>query len=473
VGIYYTRGGYNVLTSLSFLDIGEVFPPECERDRIKTYNEHRALFECNHAEVYKEELKRIERVISNFQDIVSYPVIFNYQKLMSLKVADLLLGEVPSITSKTSQETIDEIIKTSDLINTAYQAAIDVSRYGDGLLEISKEGIDITQPCIWYPVVDIKNIHKIVNHVIAWADGDTLNVRIHYRGSYETRTYKLDGETIAKETEARTVVRTGLSDFAIIQIPNILVSDRITGMDDYTDIDSIVADIMVRVGQIDRILDKHANPSVQGAASALERDPITGEYRLKMGGYFARDTNDDPEVKYITWDGQLEANFKQIDKLTQMLYTISEMGSAVFGDLSTSTGQVPSGSALKRLMISPLAKVNRVRMRFDPALKQAIQLCSELGGIGIKKITDVAIKWADGLPSDPVEEAAIMKSRTADKATMSQYRALKVYDGMTDEEADEEMARISDEESTPVSIPEIAQGEESEEQEAQDEQIEV
>jgi hypothetical protein len=456
-----------MLTNLNFLDIGQKFPPDSEVDRMTMYVDHKALFECNHVEVYKDELKRIERIIANFQDIVSYPVIFNFQKLMSLKIADLLLGEPPTITSKTAQQTIDTIKETSDLVNTMYQAAIDVSRYGDGLLEISKENdhglIDVTQPSIWYPVVDPVNVHRITYHVIAWIEENKLSVRVHSKGSYETREYLIDNGIIQKETATRMIVKTGLSDFAIVQIPNVLTSDKITGIDDYTDIDSIVADIMVRVGQIDRILDKHASPSVQGPASALERDALTGEYRLKMGGYFARDTNDDPEVKYITWDGQLDANFKQIEKLTQMLYTISEMGSAVFGDLTTSTGQIPSGSALKRLMISPLAKVNRIRMRFDPAMKKAIQLCSELGGIGIKKITDVAIKWADGIPTDEVENAAIMKSRTADGKTMSAYRALKVYDGMTDEEADEEMARIEDEEETPTTVPGIAQGEESEE----------
>jgi len=134
--------------------------------------------------------------------------------------------------------------------------------------------------------------------------------------------------------------------------------------------DSIIADLMVRIGQIDRILDKHASPSMSGPASALEKDPVSGEYRIKAGNYFTRESTEDPAPGYIVWDGQLEANFKQVEKLINMLYTISEMGSALFGDLMSSTGQVPSGSALKRLMISPLAKVNRIRMRFDQLSKR-------------------------------------------------------------------------------------------------------
>jgi hypothetical protein len=167
-----------------------------------------------------------------------------------------------------------------------------------------------------------------------------------------------------------------------------------------------------------------------------------------MGNFFARDSKEDAEVSYITWDGQLEANFKMIEKLINILYSVSEMGSAIFGDLSQKQGQVPSGSALRRLMISALAKVNRIRMRFDPAMKKAIKLASQLGGKGVIDLTDapISIGWKDGLPSDPVEESQIMATRTGQKPTMSVKRALKVYDQMSDEDAENEIAEIDGEE---------------------------
>ena len=71
------------------------------------------------------------------------------------------------------------------------------------------------------------------------------------------------------------------------------------------------------------------------------------------------------------------------------------MGSAIFGDTSSggksAGGNAISGAALRKLMISPLAKVNRIRMRFDPALKKAIKLCSQIGGEGIVDLTDKKI----------------------------------------------------------------------------------
>lgn len=462
-----------MLTSLDFLKIGQPWPPKDEdtKERLNMYAENKKLFENKHSDVYKKAFQRIERIINNFGDVISYPVIINYQKLMSLKVADLLLGEPPIINAgdveSKEQKAIDKIIENSDLINTAYMNAIDVSRYGDGLFYIYKNNekgiIDITQPSVWFPVVKPENIRIITHHVLARvyskADGKKknfyLNAQIHSIGKYEEYTFLLKpgGDEknpsfkIQSVEEGPKIVSTNLDDFAIIQVPNTLTSDRITGLDDYTDVDSIISDILVRIGQIDRILDKHANPTVEGPISALEKDPVTGEWKLKMGGYIPRESSEEPETRYITWEGQLESSFKQIEILINQLYAVSEMGSAIF-DISKKTGQVPSGSALRRLMVNALAKVNRIRMRFDPAFKKAIKLCSKLGGEEIVDLSKVpiSIKWQDGLPGDPVEESDIMQKRVG-SATMSKERALKTYDGLSDKDIEIEVEKILSDES--------------------------
>ena len=130
-----------MLTSLDFLKAGEQWPPRSEKYRLDRYQDNRALFEDDHAEVYKEQFKRIERVIGNFSQVVSYAVLFNYQKLISLKIADLVFGEPPKITvaDEKIQKAVDEILVEQEVLNAAYEAAIDVSRYGDGLLLLSNQ----------------------------------------------------------------------------------------------------------------------------------------------------------------------------------------------------------------------------------------------------------------------------------------------------------------------------------------------
>ena len=462
-----------MLTNLNFLKVGEQFPPTAEEDRLRKYHNNKLIFEGKHDEAYKESFKRIARVIGNFDQVVSYHVIANYQKLISLKVADFLLGETPKIAcgddNSMHQASIDKIIENSDLINTCYSCVIDISRYGDSVLNVYKDEenkgvIDITQPSYYFKVVDPRNIKKVAHHVLAHTYEATdskkalfgtkeettkyLYVQIHSKGYYEEITYKLDERNvIEKVIEKKKVVHTGLKDFAIVPIHNLLTSDRVYGIDDYSDLDSIISELEVRISQISKILDKHAEPSVEGPSSALTRNPDTGEYELKMGNYFPRDTNEDPSVKYITWDAQLEANFKIIEKLINILSTVSEMGSAIF-DNEQKSGQIASGTALRRMMISPLAKVNRVRMRFDSALKKAIKLCSQLGGEGIVDLSNECINifWQDGLPSDPVEEANVMAIRTGNKATLSQYSAIQRLDKLSDEDAAKELEAIKEDE---------------------------
>lgn len=461
-----------MLTNLDFLKPGSVWPPPGERRRLDKYHKNKMIFEGEHEKVYYESFKRITRVIGNFEDVVSYSVIANFQKLISLKIADFMLGEPPKITAgdddSKEQISLDNIIENSDLINTAYISAIDISRYGDSVLNIYKdeEGkgiIDITQPSFYFKVVEPKNIRKVKHHILAHTYkvprpnqsffgrnkeeyDHYLYVEIHSKGLYETVTFKLDdaGKMITGVHEEIKKVSTGLNDFTIVPIHNLMTSDRVYGIDDYSDLDSIISEIEVRIAQISKILDKHAEPSVQGPSSALYRDK-DGNWKLKMGNYFPRDNNEDPEVSYITWDAQLQANFEIVEKLINILAVVSEMGSAIF-DTEQKTGNAASGTALRRMMISPLAKVNRTRMRFDSALKKAIKLCSQLGGEDIIDLSKekINIFWNDGLPDDPVEEANLMNIRTGGKATISQFSAIQRLDNLTDEDTQAELEAIQE-----------------------------
>ena len=88
-----------MLTNLDFLKIGSVWPPPGEMKRLDKYRKNKLIFEGEHERVYHESFKRITRVIGNFEDVVSYSVICNFQKLISLKIADFMLGEPPKITT--------------------------------------------------------------------------------------------------------------------------------------------------------------------------------------------------------------------------------------------------------------------------------------------------------------------------------------------------------------------------------------
>lgn len=452
-----------MLTDLNFLKRGERWPPESEEKRLETYRVNRKLFEDEHAEVYAEQMKRIERIIGRRRHAVSFATVLNYQKLISIKIADLVFGEPPKITAATEkqQKVINRVLSETNLLGETYICAIDVSRYGDGLLlpgnNQGKPSVNAVGPCHWFPVVSRDNIKHTLYHVFGWAypidpkrTQWELKVEVHNPqnpGECEQHRYQLDGgedawrigQELTGQTE--TMLETNLTVCPVFRVSNTLTSDRVFGIDDYQSIDSILAELMVRISQVSRVLDKHANPSMTGPESALEKDDTTEEWRIRVGDYFPRRSNDEPPMSYVTWDASMDANFKQIELLLNQLYTISEMGSAIFGDLTNKTGEVPSGSALRRLMMSPLAKARRIANSFDPALKGVICACAGVYGETLLP-HDISIKWNDGLPDDEVENANIMNIRTGNKPTISQHTAIKRLDGMTDADAAAELEEI-------------------------------
>lgn len=452
-----------MLKNLDFLQKGKSFPPDSEQDRMDRYRNNRMLFEDEHAEVYKEQFGRIERVIGNFRQVVSYTTVFNFQKLMTLKIADFIFGEPPeiSIADEELQDCIENILSDTNFFGKMYMAAIDVSRYGDGIFQAyehnGKADFDVFSPRYWFPVVDNNNIHKFLYHcfctiyiIDSKREKYGLSVQIHKPdepGRCEERTYELDGKPgsfkigkmLTKKGEPD--METKFNVCSVFRVSNTATSDRCFGIDDYSSVDSIISELCIRVSQVSKVLDKFSNPSISGPQSALTWNDDLQRWEFKIADYYPRDEESDPKPEMLVWDANLDANFKQIELLTNMLYTISEMGSAVFGDISNSTGNVASGSALRRLMISPLAKAKRVRNGFDGVIKQLISiLASGYGKTILPK--DISITWQDGLPNDPVEEASIMNIRTGGKATMSVTRAIKQFDGLSEKDTMKELELI-------------------------------
>lgn len=466
-----------MLTDLNWIAEGKSFPPDDSdtQERLLMYETNKDLFNGEHGQlggIFDSNLKKLRRVVGNYEDVFDFVTLLNYHKLLSLKVADMTVGENPIIECEDNKETI-ELIDENTLLNTKlYQNVIDCSRYGNGVFYIyedeGKGNFDVIQPSIWMPIVDAKNNKKVINHVIAFATDNVLNVEIHYKGYIEKRQYELSdsnnvnriktdiyGRVMVQTNNSKytigkllayDIVQTGLGDFAIQATSNIVTSDTLTGLDDYTDINSLVCELMVRVGQVSKILDKHSSPSVNAPSSSAQQDPETGEWSLKMGNVFFRDSNDDPEMKYITWDAQLEANFRQIELLLNQLYVLSEMGTTLLGGEDKGSSNT-SGRALKFKMISPLAKVKRLTMFLDPVVKKVIKLLSQLGGEGISDLSKskITIKWQDGLPADELEQADIIASRKS-SGTMSTKKALMQYDQMSEEQAEMEIDEINNEE---------------------------
>lgn len=444
------------LTSIDQLNPGKKWPPDPDiTKRIRALEDYQKAFSGKHDDIYKEQYQRVSRVIGNFDNIIQYSIMLNYQKKISLKIADLLLGERPNIRieNESDQDRITNNIKNSDFWNTLYEAILDTSRFGNGILMIYNDDgipkVDVIPAKYWIPIVDPNNIKKIINHAIVWTikEGkDTnINIQIHYKGYYINRLHRLIGNAIEGSTIgpiiSEDIIYTNLSDFAIVPLSNVTSSDSIYGISDYDDVDSIISELEVRISQVSRILDKHADPSIVIPESSVEVNEETGETKVRLGNAFILSSKEDVKPEYITFDGQLDPSFKAIEALLTQLAIISELGTLFLGNGIEAIGNI-SGIALKKLAYSALAKISRIQKKVEPSIIKVLSLLSELSG---SRIDDISITWSDSLPTDLMELVKIANARTGDKPTMSQSEAIKFIDDADDSKAQEMIDEISKE----------------------------
>lgn len=463
-----------MLYSLGWLQTGKSFPPSKERTRIERYEQNAALFngehfeisslrtrgDCEHKvaysmEVYNKSASRISRVVGNFEDVISFPILLNYQRLMALKMADLVCGEYPTITGTSPEEnkSLTMIRDYTEFDSRLFAGVIDLSRFGDSVWRVyrDEEGNNSYtnwDPREWFPIVAQDGTMRITHHVLCWIENTTpdediphyqLHAQIHGTskedaGHYEHRIYKMDkwGGTIGRHVSTE-MVQTGLSRCAVFNVKQFSTSTTVFGYDDYVQLDSILAEIMARVGQISIILDKHSDPNIAGPVSMLQQDPMTGEFKLKLGKFFGV-SEGEMLPQYMTWDGQLEAAFKQLELLINQLYILSEMGNALLG--ATDGGQAVSGTAMRYKMVNPLAKARRIANNLTVPVRQLFATLSEhFNGASAVPFENISVFWSDGLPDDPRENIELVKLATGQTSMMPLETAIVEYFKRSNDEA--------------------------------------
>ena len=465
-----------LLTNLDWLRPGEYFPPASQIPRLNRYKRNKLKFD-NDVSVNQDAYNYIIQLVNDRFRVISYRMLVNLYRKVSYRTADFLFVERPVyITSPKKQDTLDTIVRLSKLGSLGHKGALDISRFGEAIFTVKVKSIKnkkdedvqdgtrlgITNPSYWFPVVKESDLTEIKYHVIAYIvvreiilDGKSKDqkyvmVQIHDKGKYIKREYlleddgKLGDPEILENGMIEEEVETGLTDFAIQPIQGVVTSDSIFGIDDYTDLIPLIEELETRLEKVAHVLDKHSDPSLTGPASALTKDQESGEYYLKLDGYFVREDKEDPGVEYLTWDAQLDPSFKEIEIIMDLLAIISEMGAAIFDSKGAGMGSQISGRALKLLYVNPLTKVSRVRNNFDDGFKQALAICSELG-YGDDQVIDqgeISINWKDGLPDDPKENAEIEQIRLGNRANQTLTASVMNLDNLSRGEAEIKVLEI-------------------------------
>lgn len=477
------------MTENPYFGMGELYPHETHRERIDRYRRNKKLFKGENFEVFKnyDGSKQKSNLLY---------VSVNLAGIICKKSADFLFGEAVQVKagngdSTSEQDAFNRFVDDNNLNILTYESAVANAYRGDSFVkvrygqeyggEIPKELdpfkviIEPVNPEYVFPETSMYDKNKIMCYHVAVpvlvdvgigddADNWQLFVESHYAGRIEYRVFNIEaletqnhgsfyeviGWRITGEiVEAQQIVYTGVPMPLVVHIPNFSTDDSWEGLDDISEHVALLDEINNRLSQIADILDKHSDPAMAVPSGILGEDSDGNPtFHVQRDKVFEVMAKDDVIPQYITWDGQLQQAFTELDKLVDLLLTTAEIPAVALGKADGGGTSGTSGLAIKWRMNNLLAKINRKRQYYAKGLKQVFMIAQMLEqGVGVANytLTVPQLTFQDGLPKDDSLEATVMNIRTGGAKTLSQKTAIMRMENMTEEQAESEIDRIHEE----------------------------
>ena len=449
-----------VHTDLSFLNPGQKWPPAADKDRLARYSRNTLLLEGDHDLVFTglndSDAPRTIKMRINW-----------FKRIMTL-FSDLGAGNPPAIRADENQQAgLDRIVEDNGFHQSIYDLIGDLISYGDGVLKVRWDGrrgvISRIDPRIWFPVVSPDDVGTFTAHVLAWdvtqGDDKYVKVEIHHPGKVEHRLLRLNagGDEILEPVPLSTIPRyatlkgeeeTGVPGSLVIPFSNLKGGDGVHGMDDFGGISDLVEELERRLIKASGTLDTFANPWMCGPPGLRIKDPVTGEVIWDSTEKYISLNEGESPPHILTWDANMAATFSHIEAVLGQLYVMAELSPAAFGE--TRSGLAESGSALKRLLLPTLAKVNRLRLRIKPGLLEVLRTTAALEAAsrmpGATALDNLTLEWRENLPKDPHEGAQVEEIRRRAKATSTWSSLARLDPDSSEEDLVAEEKRIKEEE---------------------------
>jgi Phage portal protein, SPP1 Gp6-like len=460
---------------------GSIFPPVEHQKRVERYRENKKLFLGEHFDVFE----RVQNLPSD-----SVYISTNLAGLICKKSADFLFGETPTFSAgkksdSIEQQRLDEWVSKNNLPMLLQKSATGNAFRGDSFFKIRwgqkwngkvpekydpfRVIIEVQNAKYVFPETAetdasmIEAYHIAYPTIVKGRNGEDwiLHVESHYPNKIVYRKFEMtpsngildevtEWKIIGEIKSAYREVETGVPFPLVVHIPNYATDDSWEGIDDLSEHKPLFDELNRRLTAIADILDKHADPAIAVPTGVLGEDEW-GNPTFVVGRdkVFEVMGKDDVIPQYITWNGQLQAAFDEIDRITEMILTNAEIPAVALGKGDSGTSG-SSGLAIKFRMNSLLAKINRKRQYYDKGLKELFLICqllekAKLGRKADYDLFEVKIHFKDGLPKDDAELANIMNVRTGGKPTISQKTALMLLDDLTEEQAEAELKRMEEE----------------------------
>lgn len=472
---------------MSLFKIGGVFPPKEHRKRMERYKLNKKLFKGFHYDVFQ---KRRAQLSKEQRDLLY--ISANLPALICKKSADFLFGEPATFDAgvgenSNEQKRLEKFDSENDMNILNYESSLGCAYRGDSFFKIRwgqrwqglvdakldpfRIFIEPQNAEYVFPETlpgDAKNIfayHIVIPVEVENTKGKEyiLQVESHYPGKIVERKFRatpieydsfdkvpISFRIYAEIEDDHKEIETGVPFPLVVHIPNFALEDTWEGIDDLTEHHSLFDEINMRLSLIAEILDKHSDPAMAVPPGSLDEDengnPIFHAQRDKIFEY----EQGDPEPKYITWNGQLESAFRELDKLVDFLLMAAEIPAVVLGKDNAGTSGA-SGSGIKQRMNSLLLKIKRKRQYFEKGLRRVLLIAQLLEHAkarnpDYKVVEEPRILFNERLADDEMEKAQIASIRSGGKPTKSQKSILMEDYKLTEEQADREIERIREEE---------------------------
>jgi len=410
----------------------------------------------------------------------------NLPKEISRISADLLFDEKPKIKTDKNNDFINECIEELQLYKIFYENADFGSAKGDCVLKVRVEDnelrVESVNPSLYYPIVNEDNIgdkleaEEIWNPVMIQYGNEQKDAVIveRYEGGkiYYSLVVDSDGTTLPIEQyfpEYAEAVETGIDSPMIIHIKNSGVPTDYFGISDYADVEDLIYAIDNRFSRIEAILDKHSSPILQLPKGILDKNGNIKRQSLDIVEIFQMGENQ-ADIKYISWDGQLASAFDQLSKSIDLCLMISNISSSLVG--RDEQGMAESGRALKYRLLRTLAMKHRKEMYWGYAIKQLFDTLQELSakngytvnGVRSAEPELITIEWQDGIINDAVEQIDVIEKQLA-LGLISEVDAIAQMNDVENSVAEEKLKLIkeSKKEESPI-FKEVAIGQNNDEE---------
>lgn len=463
-----------------------VFPKPIDKERIERYAHYDRLGDGRHFDAFNVKVQKgFSRIYAKLRFIS-----VNFAGLTSRTMADMLFMEPPNIDydDKKFQNFNSAFFEENQLFSQLHESAWANSRRGDSLFKLRVDQRNPTlvdsdstviaeevTPAIYFPSLQQSGTRNLpqeecIAYIFEEGRECYLHKEIHFPGTiyHEVYTYDKSQQKIIAQVDPAQFgwpdeQDTGVDRSLIFHIPNVRDGSGFWGKSDYYDLESLFFGIDNRLTKVDNILDKHSDPILAVPPGVIDEE---GKINKEALGMFEVD-NENPgfnKPEYIVWNANLDAAEKEVDRLVDLLLTVSEISPASINMDDKSGGAAESGRALKFKLLSTIRKAKRKQVYYDQAIKDMVVTAQELAQAAGVKVGDVDISgterpkitWNDGIVNDEVEESEIVDRRIAN-GTMSPADGIARSDGLNPEEAKKKAAEI-EKENGPKEVPQITTG---------------